>query len=254
MPELPEFPFLPPFPALTYLAPNMEAGKVTSPAKGWVRVKFKKSFAEKPVVIAFMESTEGWFTPPSFKIPKTSTTSVPTFSVPVPKIRDILPSLREDFRKKVARDFHDKFIERAGNWYVLNPLRDALADVFYGIGYVAGAAMNYMWDIMVKPKLDELAENVENAMRSAISTLVSRVNSSISSLVSSANASIENISESLSTAVEKAIEEWYKAIGLEKGQLPQFALVRNVSKDGFEVWIPRPLATVHYIAVGIPLK
>jgi len=254
MPELPEFPFLPPFPALTYLAPNMEAGKVTSPAKGWVRVRFKKSFAEKPVVIAFMESAEGWFTPPLFKIPKTSTTLASAFSVPVPKIRDILPSLREDFRKRVARDFQNKFKEICGDWGVLNWLRDRFSTIFYWIGYVAGAAMNYMWDIMVKPKLDELAENVENAMRSAISTLVSRVNSSISSLVSSANASIENISESLSTAVEKAIEEWYKAIGLEKGQLPQFALVRNVSKDGFEVWIPRPLATVHYIAVGIPLK
>ena len=251
---MPEFPFLPPFPAPTYLAPNMEAGKATSPAKGWVRVRFKKSFTEKPVVVAFMESTEGWFTPPPFTIPKASTTLASAFSVPVPKIRDIVTSVREDFKKKVAKDFHDKFIERAGNWYVLNPLRNALADVFYWIGYVAGAAMNYAWDIMIKPKIDELTNNVESAMRSAISTLVYRINNSISSLVNSANASIDNVSKSLSTAVEKSIEEWYKAMGLEKGQLPQFALVRNITKDGFEVWIPRPLTTVYYIAVGIPLK
>jgi len=251
---MPEFPPMPPLPTPVYLAPNLEAGKVTSPAKGWVRVRFKKSFTEKPVVVAFMESTEGWFTPPKFSIPKTSTTSVSAFSVPVPKIQDILTSTREDFKKKVARDFHDKFIERAGNWYVLNPLRDALADVFYWIGYVAGAAMNYMWDIMIKPKLDELADNVESALRSAISSLVYRINSSISGLVSSTNVAIDNVSKSLSTAVEKAIEEWYEAIGLEKGQLPQFALVRNVSEDGFEVWIPKPLATVYYIAVGIPRK
>jgi len=248
---MPELPLLPPLPAPTYFAPNMEAGKVTSPAKGWVRVRFKKPFTVEPVVVAFMESTEGWFTPPKFSIPKASTASVSTFTVPVPKIRDILTSTREDFKKKVARDFHDKFIERAGNWYVLNPLRDALADVFYWIGYVAGAAMNYMWDIMIKPKLDELANNVESALRSAISNLVYRINSSISGLVSSTNASIENISKSLSVAVEKAIEEWYRAMGLEKGQLPQFALVRNISKDGFEVWIPRPLATVYYVAVGV---
>ena len=251
---MPEFPPLPPLPTPIYLAPNMEAGKVTSPAKGWVRVRFKNAFTEKPVVVAFMESAEGWFTPPKFQIPKTSTTSVPTFSVSVPRIRDILTSTREDFKKKVAKDFHDKFIERAGNWSVLNPLRDALADVFYWIGYVAGAAMNYMWDIMIKPKIDEVTSNVEKTIESTVIELVSRINSSISRLVSSTNVAIDNVSKSLSDAVEKAIEEWYEAIGLEKGQLPQFALVRNVSEDGFEVWIPRPLATVYYIAVGIPRK
>jgi len=124
--------------------------------------------------------------------------------------------------KKVAKDFHDKFIERAGNWSVLNPLRNALADVFYWIGYVAGAAMNYMWDIMIKPKIDEVTNNVEKTIESTVIELVSRINSSISRLVSSTNVAIDNVSKSLSDAVEKAIEEWYKAIGLEKGQLPQW--------------------------------
>ncbi|MCD6418265.1 hypothetical protein J7M00_05730 [bacterium] len=240
------------------IPPYIEAGKATSSAKGWASVKFKKPFAEKPVVVAFMESTEGWFAPPKFWIPKASATYTSVFAKTVQKIDDIPRIQRPDMRSIVARDFQNKFKDICGDWGLLNWLRDKFSLIFYGIGYVAGAAMNYMWDRMIQPQLDKVRDsinealgNVESAINSAISNLVGKINTSLESVVRSTNGSIDEIAEALSEATEKAILEWYEAMGLEKGQLPQFALVRNVSKDGFEVWIPRPFATVYYIAVGV---
>ena len=256
---MPEFPFPPLLSTPTYLAPHIEAGRATSPASGWVRVKFKRSFAERPVLVAFMESAEGWFTPARYEVPKADATYTEVFVKTIQRIKDIPRVSRPDMRYVVAKDFQEKFKEVCGDWGVFNWLRDRFSTIFYWIGFVAGAAMNYMWDKMIQPQIDKVRDSIndaldsaEEAMNSAIRELVDRINASLSSVVNSTNRSIDEISKALSDATEKAILEWYRAMGLEKGQLPQFALVRNVREDGFEVWIPRPLATVYYVAVGIP--
>ena len=284
-----------PFPSIPKV-PYVEAGIVTAPSKGWHRVYFKTPFFDKPAIVAFMASGEGWFKPPEFNIPNARVSHVYVFSKSIDKIPyiDKIPGIphisdipriymsKDDIEESAGKALQNAFKDIMGDWGILNWLRDKFSDIFYFIGKAVGYIIYMVWKNSIQPQVDkvrdsindamdnvtdsinnELLNNVKSAINQAIDnsqktlndtiqSLIDRVNNALSGIVSSTNASLIKTREALSEAVEDAILKWYEAMGLEKGQLPMPALVRNIDKTGFDVFVPKANIEVHYIAVGLP--
>jgi len=291
---------LPPLPSLPFptkpTAPYIESGIVTAPGKGWHRVYFKAPFVDKPAVVAFMESEEGWFKPPEFNIPNARVSHVYVFSEAIDKIPYVaeilgIPHISDIPRIYMSKDsiedtagkaLQNAFKDKMGDWGILNWLRDKFSEIFYYIGKAVGYIIYMVWKNSVQPQVDKVRDSINDAMdnvtdsinnellnnvksaidqaidntqktlNDTIQSLINRVNNALSGIVSSTNASLIKTREALSEAVEDAILKWYEAMGLEKGQLPMPALVRNIDKTGFDVFVPKANIEVHYIAVGLP--
>ena len=255
--------------------PIVEAGRIKTYSRGWAKVTFKTVFDVPPAVVAVAEPKEEWFTQPktSIYIPKIDFRAVLNkVSVSLPDLIDRvdIPRVqRPDLRVKFGEALRDKFKDICGDWGALNWLRDRFADIFYWIGYAIGTLMNWFWDNAIQPQVDKIADSIKNEVNNTIT----KVNQSFVYLVNNLNytilprfkESIENvinkdlqdnintlrnkIQEALNTIPEQTVERFWNTVGYVKNLIGVPVAVRNVTKDGFEVWSPGP-TTIHYVAIG----
>ncbi|RLG82512.1 MAG: hypothetical protein DRO09_00010 [Thermoprotei archaeon] len=185
--------------------PHVEYSTFKSRFRGWHYVSFSTPFTEPPAVVAVCSgfSYLPWQPPslPDLKLPRFT---------------------RPDFADEFSRRFREKFIELAGDWGWLNWVRDRLADVMAGIGWICGKLVGWAFDVAVKPFTDEVNAKLEQFEDSWNSNVVYRI-----------RRAMEDIRENL--------------LKLSIGNTP--LAVRNVSSYGCEVYAPEDVY-VYVIAAG----
>lgn len=226
--------------------PIVEAGKIETYSKGWAKVTFKTPFKTVPAVVAVAEPKEEWFRQPTtyISLPQIVLQKLtPIDKVEIPRVQ------RPDLRVKFGDALKQKFIDVAGDWSVLNWLRDRFADIFYWIGYAIGTLMNWFWDNAIQPQVDKIAESIKNE----INETIDKVNSSLSNLVNNIQSGLSALrnkaQEAINTIPEKTVEAFWSVVGYQRNLLGIPVAVRNVTTTGFEVWSPGR-TTIYYVAVG----
>ena len=255
--------------------PVVEAGRIKTYAKGWAKVNFNTRFDTTPAVVAVAEPKEEWFAQPktSIYIPRISfKAALERVSVSLPDLIDKvdIPRIqRPDLRVKFGETLRDSFKEVAGDWSVLNWLRDRFADIFYWIGYAIGTVMNWFWDNVIQPQVDKVADSIKNEINNTITkvnqslvyiannlnyTVLPKLKESVENVINkdlqdNINTLRERVQAALNTIPEQTVERFWNAVGYMKNLMGIPVAVRNVTNTGFEVWSPGP-TTIHYVAVG----
>lgn len=236
--------------------PHVEYAKINYPVSRWVYVKFSKPFKEKPVVLAV---TEGYsFSAPVFEeIPKINLPRLGLNRLSLPRLS--LPEWRRDDMAPIVGDWlKQEFIRRAGDWGLLNWLRDRFADIFYYIGYVVGYAENCLWDWFIKPFADQLNNKIKSftdQVNSLIENFENQTNQQLENIVNQTNSLIEQIQDTINS---KIISNLNKTIQHVRNQILKFlqnygasvAPTRNISVQGLEVFVPAN-TTVYILAIGM---
>jgi len=187
--------------------PNVQWTVFDSYYKGWHSVSFGRAYPEPPAVAAVCS---GFYYP----FPK------------IPKLPDLtLPRLyRPDYRPAWAETLRDAFKDVAGDWGVLNWLRDKFASIFYYIGWALGYLQNTVFDKTLKPQFDDVNEKLEDFEDTWNEEIVDRFNSAISE-------------------VQEKMLNLMKNLGVTP------LAVRNVTRTGCEVFAPTGV-TVYLITAG----
>lgn len=75
-------------------------------------------------------------------------------------VREIIRVKREDLREKVGTAYKEECQARLGDWGILNWARDAICSLNYHIGRITGAWLEWMWDLLVQPQIDKVADAI----------------------------------------------------------------------------------------------
>jgi len=174
--------------------PNVQWRTFKSTYKGWHYIRFAKPYPEPPTVVAICSG----------------------FHYELPWIPSLPEWKRPDYSDIYRGRFEGWFRQVMGEWGILNWLRDALAKYFMGpLGWVVGSAVNFFWDLTLKPHADTWNREI-----------VARFNSTL-----------EEVHERL--------------LGLMKGLGVTPLAVRNVDVNGCEIFAPDD-TYVFMIVVGKP--
>jgi len=258
--------------------PKIEQGKEHYITKGWQSVKFTEKFSSSPVIIALIESREGWYIEeyfrklrvelPTIEIPKAP--AIPPFSLDIPS----LP--HPELEKKLADAFEEVAEKYLGDWNVtvagisfgFNFLRDRIKKVFRVVGAETARIIEKdVWDDTIKKQVDKIESQVENSVNSKIEEIRTVLNTGLKDARDKIATTVSNFRSSIQTgintvvdysddALNKSIDKLYDMMGLPKGTIVTLAAVQKVSATGFEVWSPGA-STIHWGALGsapLPLQ
>jgi len=242
------------------IMPVVDFGTVKTSKKGWISIRFMKTFPKPPSVVAMGEFREGRFTAPSYTSP-TYTIARPTverepaesFGVEVPKqdVPDFASRLRDGFYRIAYEKLDLECIE---------PVRRIFLELFSDLGYYTGSVLR---DAIGLELVGGQTDKVQAAINLAIREIISRTNSSTNSLKDSTSSAIKEladttegsindglawVSKQLTDVSNKTVENLYKAMGMEKGMLMTPPLVRKITTVGFEFYSLGAM-TLHYFAI-----
>jgi len=244
------------------IMPVVDFGTVKASKKGWISIRFMKTFPKPPSLVAMGEYREGRFTAPSYTSP-TYTIARPTvetepaesFGVEVPK-QDV-PDFADQLRDGFYRIADEKLILE----YIDEPVRRIFLELFSDLGYYTGSVLR---DAIGLELVGGQTDKVQAAINLAIKEIISRTNSSTNSLKDSTSSAIKEladttegsindglawVSKQLTDVSNKTVENLYKAMGMEKGMLMTPPLVRNITTEGFEFYSLGAM-TLHYFAIA----
>jgi len=193
--------------------PNVQWRSFRSTFKGWHYISFVKPYPEPPAVVAVCSG---------FPYDLPWIPSLPDLKLP----RISLPEwTRPDYSDIYRGRFEGWFRQVMGDWGLFNWLRDALAKYFVGpIGWVVGSAVNFMWDLSVKPHADSwnsIVKGFTDSTNQLLEDFEDRWNTEI---VDRFNSTIRDVQERL--------------LGLTRGLGVTPLAVRNVTVDGCEIYCP----------------
>jgi hypothetical protein len=269
-------------------------GKSYGPAQGsWYRVSFEVAFTAEPsVVVVGLARTGKLITRVIDKVAalkvlapekitvaavaapeKISAEKIAKFEIPRIGI-----GTADEMGKKVADAYMAECKNRLGDWGWLNFIRDGICSVTWGIGYITGTWIHWMYTILVQPQIDK----VRDAVNTAISSQVDKINSALSSQVDKVNVRISDLRTNVNTALSSQVDkindrlsilvdninaassgqvdrviarinavlvDLYDSWGLPSGIIATPVHVRNVSTTGFE-WQSYGETTVYWISIG----
>jgi len=269
-------------------------GKSYGPAKeSWYRVSFELAFTAEPsVIIVGLARTGKLITRVIDKVatskvlaPEKITVAAVTApeKISAEKIAKFeIPRIgigtADEMGKKVADAYMTECKNRLGDWGWLNFIRDGICSVTWGIGYITGTWIHWMYTILVQPQIDKVRDAVNTAIssqvdkiNSALSSQVDKVNVRISDLRSNVNTAlssqVDKINDRLSTLVDNinaassgqvdrviarvnaVLADLYDSWGLPSGIIATPVHVRNVSTTGFD-WQSYGETTIYWIAIG----
>jgi ElaB/YqjD/DUF883 family membrane-anchored ribosome-binding protein len=269
-------------------------GKSYGPTKGvWYRVSFELAFREEPSVViiglarsgrlitrAIAKVTTSKVAAPEkvmaavvSGIEKISAEKIPKFEIPRIGIGSA-----DDCGKKVANAYTDECKKRLGDWGIFNWMRDAICSVTWGIGYITGVWIHWMYTILVQPQIDQVrdavnraisdqVDKINNALSSqvdkindrlgdlrsnvneALSSQVDRINDRLSSLVDNINIASSGQIDRVIERVNAVLTDLYASWGLPSGIIATPVHVRNVSTTGFD-WQSYGGTTIYWISIG----
>lgn len=172
-----------------------------------------------------------------------------------------------DPRGTVANAFANEARNRLGDWGIFNWMKDIIASVAYGVGYITGAWLQWLWNLLVQPQVDRIRDSINAAIsdqtdriNSALSTFQTRINTSFSDQTDKINTAIGSnndalnvallgLTDSLTTRVNAVLEDFYRATGIPSGVLITPLHTRNVTPNGFE-WQSYGNTKITWMAVG----
>lgn len=234
---------------------RVEVRELSMPSSGWYTVSFTQAFKEKPFVVAITEGA-GSLQLPSVDIPKVT---LPRLSLPgLPKLNIpyiALPTWsRIDFTSR-AEDLKQAFIKVAGDWGLLNWLRDRFADIFYWIGRAVGELLNWYWDRFIKPNaemLNNFSTTLQNEVNKALATVEGYFNNAmyrIQQAVNEANTKIEEYESTLNAKLKEMQGNINSAVSTLSQHAFTITPVRNITVTGVDVYCPANVK-VRVIAIG----
>jgi len=273
---------------------RVQWGKNYGPAKGsWYRISFELTFTTEPsVVIIGLARTGKLITRVIDKV-ATSTVVAPE-KVPVAVVSAVekiavekiskfeIPRIgigtADEVGKKVASAYNSECKNRLGDWGWLNFIRDGICSVTWGIGYITGVWIHWMYTILVQPQIDQVRDAVNKAisdqvdksnaaqsiqvdrintrlgdLRSnvnmALSSQVDKINARLSTLVGNINAANSSQVDKVIARVNSVLMDLYDSWGLPSGIIATPVHVRNVSTTGFD-WQSYGETTIYWIAIG----
>ena len=269
-------------------------GKSYGPTKGtWYRAVFEVPFTEEPSVVVVAVARSGaLITRVIDKIVTSKVTapekiSVATVTAPEKILAEKIAKFEiprigigtaAEVGKKVADAYNEECKKRLGDWGWLNWARDGVCSVTWGVGYITGVWIHWMYTVLVQPQIDNVRDAVNKAIadqmdkiNSALSSQVDKinvrlgdlrgnVNTALSSQVDKINARlstlVDNINGTNSSQIDKVIArvntvltDLYDSWGLPSGIIATPVHIRNLSTSGFE-WQSYGGTTVHWIAIG----
>ncbi len=156
---------------------------------------------------------------------------------------------------------------RIGDWGWLNWARDAVCSAAYGIGWITGAWIAWLWNLLVQPQVDKVRDRInerissitdqinnafssfQNAINSVFSTQADRINDAFGTNIDNANSAFAQFSSALTDRVNVVLTDFYAATGIPLGIIISPIHVRNITPTGFE-WQSYGNTRITWIAVG----
>lgn len=192
------------------------------------------TFKDSPSVIAAAEVRLGSVVPSRFEIP---TFQIPSFDLNIPRVR------REDLRIRIGEQFEQTCRLALGDWRVgildLNFLRDTVCRAFRSAGGVVGFFLNFFWDFLVQPQIDQ----VQNATIGSVRRSIAEFRTNIQNVINVNTRQAE-------TALNEAIPKLYEFMGVNDSIVMTPVATRNVGLTSFEVIVPKGVTRIHHIAIG----
>jgi len=269
-------------------------GKSYGPTKGsWNRVSFEVAFTAEPSVVIIGLARTGKLITRAIDKVTTSTVAAPE-KVPVSVISAVekiaaekiakfeIPRIgigtADEVGKKVANAYNSECKNRLGDWGFLNWARDGICSVTWGIGYITGVWIHWLYTILVQPQIDQVrdtmnakiseqVDKINSALSSqvdkvktrlddlrnytnvALSSQVDKINTRLSTLVNNINSANSSQVDKVIVRVNTVLADLYDTWGLPSGIIATPVHVRNVSTTGFE-WQSYGETTVYWIAIG----
>jgi len=273
---------------------RVQWGKSYGPAKGgWNRVSFEVTFTTEPsVVIIGLARTGKLITRVIDKVATSKVLAPEKIAVAVVAAAEKISAEKiakfeiprigigtaDEVGKKVANAYNSECKNRLGDWGWLNFIKDGICSVTWGIGYITGWWIHWMYTILVQPQISQ----VRDAVNKAISDQVDKINSALSSQVDKVNVRLGDLRSNVNTALSSQVDrinirlsglvdninaanygqvdkviarvnavltDLYDSWGLPSGIIATPVHVRNVSTTGFE-WQSYGETTIYWIAIG----
>lgn len=273
---------------------RVQWGRAYGPVKGtWYGVSFEVGFITDPsVVIIALARTGKLITRVVDKVTTARVTAPEKISVEVVaatekvlaekiakfEIPRIGIGTADEVGRKIGDAYNSECKKRLGDWGFFNWMRDGICSVTWGIGYITGTWIHWMYTVLVQPQVDKVRDAVNQAIsdqtgkiNTAMSSQMDKLNSSLGDLRTKVNTAlskqvdkindrlsslVDNINITNSSQVDKIISrvnavlaDLYDSWGLPSGIIATPVHVRNVSKTGFE-WQSYGETTVYWIAIG----
>jgi len=235
--------------------PHIEYVEVYSPVDADVRITWSKEYSEPPVVLALTKGYR-YNVPP---LPSISFIGMPRLSIPrisLPRFKGLPEWRRQDYREYAGEKLRETFNKVAGDWGVLNWLRDKFSDIFYYIGYAVGYILNWVWDVFIKPyadKWNKMITDFNNTLSYTIEEISNKVNNTVQEIVNTSNKLVEQIQDNMNQAMFKYAVDMGRWVREELLRLPLYgaspAPVLEVTRDYCTVHVPAD-TVVYVVAIG----
>jgi len=240
---------------------RVQWGKSYGPTKGtWYRVPFELAFTEEPSVIIIGVARAGRLVTRVIAKVATSKVAAPV-KISVDKIAKFeIPRIgigtKDECGRKVADAYMDEAKERLGDWGIFNWARDAIASVAWGIGYITGVWIHWMYTVLVQPQIDQVRDATNKAVsdqvdkiNTAFSSQVDKINDRLSGLVDNINAASSSQVDNVISRVNAVLTDLYDSWGLPSGIIATPVHIKPPSTTGFE-WQSYGRTTIYWIAIG----
>lgn len=205
-------------------------GKSYGATKGaWYKVPFEVTFTEEPAVIIIgVARTGGLMTRLIDKVAASAIaplSSIPVAVVDAPeKIAAVvvaapekisagkiakfeIPRIGIGTAAEVGKQVGDAYMaeckNRLGDWGWLNFIKDGICSVTWGIGYITGTWVHWMYTILVQPQIDK----VRDAVNTAISDQTDKINSALSSQVDKINVRLGDLTGNVNSALSSQVDK-----------------------------------------------
>ncbi len=250
------------------------AGIVSHSSQGWVRCNFTTPLKEVRSITATLLDPPKLssmprefivkFQLPEINIPNIVIPPIPTIEIycygctnpdcsygffsfvpqtRCPKCGSDLEQFVGDDRFEMVMKYRAKWSwnKRLGNWWILNPLRDAISSTLVWLQYdIFGLDAAFMPINLIVSYIDYV--------RNSLTRLRINTQSVINEVINDLNNAINDTGRKQVNEIEKAVNnvftDLYRAWGMLARMVNPPIQVRNVSNKGFEVYIPYPNAKV----------
>jgi len=255
----------------------------------WYRVSYPKSISGAvPVCVA--EGRTGAIT--TRPIDKIVTSTVPrpskVVAAVVSKVTKIgaakiaafeIPRIeRGDLKDRIGKAYVDECERRLGDWGWANWIRDAICRMTYGLGWVTGAWIEWLWDILVQPQInkvrdaansaisrqvdninaafstqmdrvDDIIEQLRVNMNAALSAQTDRIDDKLGDLVFNINFANSRQMDRVTDSLNLRLNDLYMMWGIPSNMAVTPVHTRNCTDSGFDFQSFGD-TTIHYIAIG----
>lgn len=260
--------------ALQELFTDVQWGEAVGDAPGgWFRVSFQRPFTAVPGVSGIAYARTGSL--PSRTVGAVSIPRLLAVKIPAPGtiLAQKLSNIKIDRldigtpQDTIGNAMSNDCKTRLGDWGSLNWARDGICSVAYGVGYIAGAWIKWLWDKLVQPQVDKVENSINERISSVtdqinnafsqfqvninqvFSAQADRINAAIGTNLDNTNSAFAQFSRSLTDRVNVVLIDFYSATGIPLGIIISPIHVRNITPQGFE-WQSFGNTRITWIAVG----